>query len=261
MVQATLVSTPGSEIHEFIQTTDSAALLDKDEDGEHAPLLLSTLDLSHWTLIMLVSIQENGVEKAMARLQEAHALLPNLLEKDEIDLEEATSNTRLVETALRLANPHEDWFDRPTPTKAGDSPSVMHPILGRFNIPHVQQAAIKDYGECIQSMQLDQELAWLDSSNKGPAIPFLPQRTVEVRLNMRNHRSWCLNNINLLTPNPTSVWKIWRNLSETEVKACEDRALNSPSQVAEAHPIANAFPLALFDHHKCTTTSISLHAK
>jgi hypothetical protein len=212
-------------------------------------------------LIMLVSIQENGVEKAMARLQEAHALLPNLLEKDEIDLEEATSNTRLVETALRLANPHEDWFDRPTPTKAGDSPSVMHPILGRFNIPHVQQAAIKDYGECIQSMQLDQELAWLDSSNKGPAIPFLPQRTVEVRLNMRNHRSWCLNNINLLTPNPTSVWKIWRNLSETEVKACEDRALNSPSQVAEAHPIANAFPLALFDHHKCTTTSISLHAK
>jgi hypothetical protein len=237
MVQATLVSTPGSEIHEFIQTTDSAALLDKDEDGEHAPLLLSTLDLSHWTSIMLVSTQENGVEKAMARLQEAHAVLPNLLEKDEINL------------------------DRPTPTKAGDSPSVMHPILGRLNIPHAQQAAIEDYGECIQSTQLDQELASLDSSSKGPAIPFLPQRTVEVRLNMQNHRSWCLNNINLLTPNPTSVWKIWRNLSETEVKACEDRALNSPSQVAEAHPIANAFPLALFDHHKCTTTSISLHAK
>jgi hypothetical protein len=137
----------------------------------------------------------------------------------------------------------------------------MHPMLGRLNIPHAQQAAIEDYSKCIQSTQLDQELASLDSSSKGLAIPLLPPRTVEVRLNTRSHRSWCLNNINLLVPIPTSVWKIWANLSEAEVKACEDRALSSPSQVTEALPITNAYPLALFDHHKCTTTTISLHAK
>jgi hypothetical protein len=33
-------------IHEYIQTTDTATLEDVDEDGEHAPLLLSTLDIS-----------------------------------------------------------------------------------------------------------------------------------------------------------------------------------------------------------------------
>jgi hypothetical protein len=54
-VQTTMVSIVGSEIHEFIQSTDGAAMLDKDEDGEHAPLLLATLDLSHWMSIMVIS--------------------------------------------------------------------------------------------------------------------------------------------------------------------------------------------------------------
>jgi hypothetical protein len=94
------VSIAGNEIHDFIQTTDSTALLDKDEDSEHEPLLLTTLDLSHWSSIMLVSTQENGVEKALSRLQEAHGVLPNLQEKDEVDLKEATANTHLVEAAL-----------------------------------------------------------------------------------------------------------------------------------------------------------------
>jgi hypothetical protein len=260
-VQATLAAIVGPEIHEFVQTNDRAALLDTDDDGEHAPLLLSTLDLSHWTAIMYVSTLEGGVEKALTRLREAHAVLAHLLERDELDLEEANTNTLLVERALHTANPHEDWTDRPTPTRAGESAGSMHPILGRLNIPHAHQAALEDFGECIQSTQMDQEMASVESSGKGPAIPFLPQRTVEVRLNARSHRTWCLNNINLLAPIPISVWKIWANLSESEVKSCEDKALSSSSQSVEAHTIANAFPLALYEHHKCTTSSVLLHAK
>jgi hypothetical protein len=107
-VQATIASIVGTEIHDMIQTTDNAALQDKDDDGDHTPLFLTTLDLSHWTAIMYVSTLENGVEKALARLREAYGVLANLLEKDEIELEEANSNTRVVETALRAANPHED---------------------------------------------------------------------------------------------------------------------------------------------------------
>jgi hypothetical protein len=244
-----------------VQTNDRAALLDTDDEGEHAPLLLSTLDLSHWTSIMYVSTLEGGVEKALTRLREAHAVLAHLLERDELELDEANTNTHLVECALRKANPHEDWTDRPTPTRAGESASSMHPILGRLNIPHAHQAALEDFGESIQSTQMDQEMASVESSGKGPAIPFLPQRTVEVRLNARSHRTWCLSNINLLAPIPISVWKIWANLSESEVKSCEDKALSSASQSVEAHTIANAFPLALYEHHKCTTTSILLHAK
>jgi hypothetical protein len=150
---------------------------------------------------------------------------------------------------------------RPHPTRIGDTSSTLHPILGRLNIPQAHQAAIEDYGECIQTTQLDQELAASDSSGKGPSIPFLPSCTVEVRLNTRSHRTWCLNNINLLAPIPSSVWKIWANLSELEVKACKEKALSTSSLLVEAHSIANAFPLALFDNHKCTTTAIMLHAK
>ena len=113
-VQATLVSIVGQEIHEFVQSNDRAALLDIDDEGEHAPLLLSTLDLSHWTSIMYVSTLEEGVEKALTRLREAHVILAHLLERDELDLEEANANMLCVERALRHANPHEDWTDRPT---------------------------------------------------------------------------------------------------------------------------------------------------
>jgi hypothetical protein len=90
----------GAEIHELIQTTDNVALIDTDEDGDHAPLLLSTLDLSHWTAILHVSTQESGVDKALARIREVHGVLANLLEKDELDLAEATNNTHAVEIAL-----------------------------------------------------------------------------------------------------------------------------------------------------------------
>jgi hypothetical protein len=48
-----------------------------------------------------------------------------LLEKDEMELEEATNNTRVVETALRAANAHEDWLERPHQTKATE------PLLGQ----------------------------------------------------------------------------------------------------------------------------------
>jgi hypothetical protein len=154
-------------------------MLDRDEDGEHAPLLLTTLDLSHWTSIMFVSTQDDGVEKALARLREAHEVLANLLEKNDLDLEEATSNAQLVETALRLANLHEDWSAQPPPTRT-DPMSMTHPILGKLNIPQAHHAAIEDYGECIQTTQQDQELATLESSSKGPLIPFLSPRTVEV---------------------------------------------------------------------------------
>jgi hypothetical protein len=130
--------------------------------------------------------------------------------------------------------------------------SSMHPILRRLNIPHAHQDALEDFGESIQSTQMDQEMASVESSGKGPAIPFLPQRTVEVRLNARSHRTWCLNNINLLATIPICVWKIWANLFEPEVKSYEDKAPSSASQSVEAHTIANAFPLALYEHHKCT---------
>ena len=46
-VQSLLSSIADSNFHTCIQSTDNAALLDRDDEGEHAPLLLTSLDLSH----------------------------------------------------------------------------------------------------------------------------------------------------------------------------------------------------------------------
>jgi hypothetical protein len=135
-------------------------------------------------------------------------------------------------------------------------------ILGRLNILQAQKAAIEDYSETIQNSQMEQEIASQENTaSKGLAIPFLPPCTVEVRLNSRSHRTWCLNNINLLALIPISVWKIWANLSDYEVKACEDKAFNAKSQTVEGQAIVNAFPLALYEYPKCTKSSILVHAK
>jgi hypothetical protein len=80
-VQATLSTIAEPEIHRFIQETDKAALEDMDEEGEHAPLLLTTLDLSHWTSIMIASIADK--KKGLGRLREAHQVLGQLLETKE----------------------------------------------------------------------------------------------------------------------------------------------------------------------------------
>lgn len=135
-------------------------------------------------------------------------MLANLLEKDDIDLEEATNNARVVETALRAANPHEDWSDRVAPSKGVDTFLATHPMLNKLNIPDAHKAAIEDYGDSIQSSQLESKLASSDTARKGLAIPFVPHRIVEIRFNTRSHHTWGMSNINLLAPIPTSVWKI-----------------------------------------------------
>jgi hypothetical protein len=99
-IQEIVASIVGNEIHKYIKSMDKEALLDKDKDGEHSPLLTETLNLSHWTSMMFMSTLDRGVEKALGHLREAHNVLANLLEKDKFDLQEAITNTRLVEAAL-----------------------------------------------------------------------------------------------------------------------------------------------------------------
>ena len=261
-VQATLANIAAPEIHKFIQEKDTSALLDVDEDGEHAPLLLVTLDLSHWTAILLATITDT--QKGLGRLHEAHQVLGQLLEMDEQELEEALQNTRLVENALRSVNPHEDWSDLPPPTElakaTADSPR-LHPLLDKLNIAPAHKAAIEDFLESISSTQSERDLASLDAPGKGLAIPFLPARAVEEQLAFCSHRTWCLKNINLLAPISIPMWKIWADISDKEATACEEKALSCVGLFKEPQELVNAFPIAIYDHHKCTTTTIKVHVK
>ena len=138
---------------------------------------------------------------------------------------------------------------------------VLHPMVGRLNIPDTHKAAIEDYRDSIQSSQMESELVLLDAFGKGPTIPFLPPHIVEVHSNSRSHRTWCINNINLLAPIPPALWKIWENLLEADMKSYEDKVVNSSSLVSQGHTIANAFPLVLYNHNKCTISSVLVHVK
>ena len=209
-----------------------------------------------------MSTLENGSEAALNRLREAQGVLANLLEKDELEETVAYNNLKATEDALRAANPHEDWSHRPTTAPASDSLTPMHPLVGRLNIPDAETAAIEDYGDGIQSTQVEFEIASLDAdASNGPDIPFTPPRTVEWRLNSRLHRTWCLKNINLLAPIPTSVWKIWAHMTEVEIKSCEEKAFVSEPLFKDGKIIPNAFPLVLYDQHKCPTLPVLLFLK
>jgi hypothetical protein len=113
----------------------------------------------------------------------------------------------------------------------------------------------------IHTTQSEMDMASLEAAGKGPAIPFVPDHAVEEQLASHSHRTWCLKNINLLAPISLSMWKIWVDISDSEAAACEERALSCMGMLKEPQVMANAFPIAVYDHHKCTSPVIKIHAK
>lgn len=262
-VQTTLACIQHGEIHQFIQESDRNALNDLNDHGESAPLLLATLDLSQWTSIMFVATADK--EKGLLRLDEAHGALTKLLAIDEQDFDEAMRNTRAVEQALRLANPHEDWGNLPPPSDSVFSltseGSHSHPLLARLNITQEQKATIEDYSECIMASQQEKEMATLDSRNKGPGIPFLPPRQAEEMLRDRDHKVWMSSCCNLEAPITVPMWRLWTDLHEDDIKNCETKAISCEGLLREPAELLNAFPLVLFDRNKCSTTPVKVHVK
>jgi cation transport regulator ChaC len=247
-VQATIACIADPEFHEFMQTADKNAFADQDEEGVHAPLLLSTLDLSHWTALMNAATVDPKL--GMSRLRQAHEVLHVLLDRDEQDLAEAERNTRAVEAYLRVTNPHESWTkdEIPIPTvnlnsgSSGTSTVNVHSLLSRLNIAPAHKSAIEDLSESIQNTQAEATRASLEASGRGSAIPFIPPRALEEQLASRSHRTWCVSNINLLAPISIPMWQLWASLSDAEVKASEDRALNRVGLLKDPIMIPNAFP-------------------
>lgn len=135
------------EIHDFIREKDEGALSDLDDEGEHAPLPLSTLDLSHWTSMISVMIAPTiDKEKILTRLREVHKLLPDILERDEAEYVEAGRITVAIVKALRAANPHKDWGSRLPATDlsamGNEKSPNLHPLLACMNLAPEHKSAI-----------------------------------------------------------------------------------------------------------------------
>ena len=151
------------EIHSFIQKTDLEALANKGDEGVHAPMLLATLDLSHWTAIMQVAITD--IAAGLTRLRQAYEVLPTILNCDELELEEAARNTKIVEAYLRLANAHESWTrdvsSLPTTDITGVAPpsnspsAAAHPLLSKLKLAPEHKLALDDLSKSIHSTQAE----------------------------------------------------------------------------------------------------------
>ena len=258
-VQATLASISTPSIHEYILQHDNAAFLDRDEEGEHAPLLLTTLDLSQWTLILALAIKKDE-DKCLEQLKLAQDDLPAILDNEVEELEIANHNAKLVELALRKANPHE--FPKNATVLADSSVSpAPHPLLGGIIIPQAQKAALEDLVSSIQTSQEEIDLALLTSSGRGPIVPFTPPRTVEYEVAQNGHRCWALPNINLLAPISIHMWRTWANLSLAEVEALKSNVIHNTGLLRDPQDIPNSFPLSLYDHHKCNLQELKVHTK
>lgn len=146
-VQTTLASLKGPEIHEFIKEQDTVALLDRDNEGEHAPLLLSTLDLSQWTLILNLTIRQSSAE-AFEQLRLAHSQLADILVWENDELVQAERDVLAVDAAIKTANPlkllkpHET--SNTISTLSEPSAASGHPFLNSLNVGAAQKAALED---------------------------------------------------------------------------------------------------------------------
>lgn len=257
-VQATLASLRSPDVHSFIQEKDKAALLDLDEDGEHAPLLLATLDLSQWTLILNITIQDSP-EKALAQLRVAHAQLADILDWENDALLQAEKDSIAVDAALKAANPHEAAAH--PASFSGPSTTTNHPFLSGLNIVPAAKAALEDLVETIQSSQAEKDLALLLASGKGPVAPFTSARTVEAQVAGKVHRCWGLPNINLLAPISVPMWRTWGNMRAAEVESLRANVVHGTGILQEGQPIPGAFPLVMFDHQKCSSPKVRILTK
>lgn len=182
----TMVGIDVREIHEYIQTQDRAALLDRDEDGMHAPLFLTTLDLSQWTLILATEFSKAG--SGLEQLRTAHEQLAKILDFEAEEIEVALHNTTVVEAALKQANPHEVPKNPTTSLgTSGDTPTGTHPLLGQLIVAPAHKAALEDFSMTIQNTQTEVDMALLISSGKRRAVPFVPSRSIGEQVALKGY--------------------------------------------------------------------------
>lgn len=248
------------EIHDFIQTQDRVALLDRDEDDMHAPLFLTTLDLSQWTLLLATELHKPGT--SLEQLGKAHEQLADMLDVEVEEIEVAQYNTTLVDTALKRANPHEMPKSHVSSLSAGESsPTNAHPLLGRLMVAQAHKAVLEDFSTAIQNTQTELDMLVLISSGKGPSVPFIPTRAIEEQVAFKGYRCRGLPNINLLAPITINMWKTWSHLTDGEMETLRNNATYGTGVLKEAQLIPHNFPLALFDHQKCPLPTVRVHTK
>ena len=201
--------------------------------------------------------------KALEELKTVHFQLADILETESEELDNATTNSKKVDQAIRLANPQEapKGTTSLTCSTLASPSATVHPLMSGKMIAMAHKAALEDLCSSIQLSQVEKANAVLLTAGKGPVAPLLPRRSVEYQLGSKNHQCWALNNINLLAPVSVHMWRTWRNLSNQEMESLKSNATNYIGHLREPQEIPNAFPLGMFDHKKCLLADVTVHTK
>ena len=259
-VQATLTAIDIPEFHTFIQETDTVTINEADDEGLHTPLLIDSLDLAAWTSLFVLATTDKT--KTVDRLRKAHGKLPELLVEDEQEADRAELLAQKVEAVLKLANEDALGSDAArTLTGPEATPGTdTHPLLAKLKISSTDRSALEGFSEVIQTSQAEKQKQHVVSS-KGPVVPIRPSRSVELLVAEYQHRMWAVGNTNLLSPISIPMWKAWTGLSDSEVESYKKQAMNNIGVLRAPMDLLHAFPLAMYDHSKCTTLEVKLHTK
>jgi len=198
-----------------------------------------------------------------------HKKLEAFMTTDGLEYQEARGNTTMVEAALKKANgvQTDSVASSEVPNSSvtditGDSGNAFsHPVLQDMDIEEAHKAALEDLQEAISVTQQERELATLSSNADNITIPFNPPRAVEEMVGSKHHRIWQLGNINLLAPILIATWRLWTGLTPSDLDLCKEAALQNNFFVRGSHDLLQPFNLALFDHKKCTSDVVRIHAK
>ena len=256
-VQVVICAIREPRLHQFIQEQDLLALSDVDEDGDSAPLLLTTLDLSDWMHLLVLA--GTNPDTGLIRLRGAHSKLVDILEKDDMDLQASEKIIPVLEKVLAHAN-----SDGTSPLPSEDeklNADEDHPLLQKITLTSAEKAAIAHYKETLASNTSDIRNLFLRKSGKRCNIPLAPPRAVEHMLMLRGHKAWNLNCMSHLAPITVHMWQTWSRLTNDEVEVCRTNALNNTGQIKDAITLPHAFPLSTFDHNKCSSANVKLLTK
>lgn len=258
-VQVVICAMKESRLHHFIQEQDLFALADIDDEGNSAPLLLTTLDLSDWTHLLVIA--GNNPENGLTRLRSAHSKLAEILEKDILDVKAADKSVPLLERVLQHANSGGTGAAFSSKLEDISSADDNHPLLAKIRLTPDEQAALEHFKEALLASSCDVRSLLRRKSGKRLTIPLAPPRSVEHSLMFRGHKAWNLPCMSLLAPITVHMWQSWSRLTSQEVEACRIHALNNTGQIRDPVLLPHAFPLSIFDQSKCSRPSVKLHTK
>ena len=148
----------------------------------------------------------------------------------------------------------------PLPNSETGHSNFAHPLLTKLRISPADRTTLEDLSENIQCSQIEKDKSTLVNT-KGPVVPLKPPRCIKLLVVEHQHKMWAAGNTNVLAPITMQMWKTWAGLTDGDIDNFKKQALNNVGVLRAPVDLLPAFSLNMFEHSKCTTTEVKLHAK